>query len=151
MKPVPGFDSLRKKLKNMKPEKLDALFHAYHEEVFSHTDCLSCAACCKTISPAIRNVDIRRLSKVLKMKPSDLLDRYLYLDEEQDYVFKQAPCPFLLSDNKCEVYQNRPGACRQYPHTDRVHMHQILELTFKNASVCPAVKEILGKIESAEG
>ena len=150
MKETEGFGVLRKKLRRMKPEKLDELFHTLHEEVFAQIDCLSCAACCKTISPAVRDVDITRLSKTLKMKPSEISEKYFYRDEEGDYVFHDHPCPFLLSDNKCAVYQSRPGACREYPHTDRVHMHQILELTFRNASVCPAVKEILKKIASAE-
>ncbi len=145
-----GYSALRKKLRSMKTDRLDALFHAFHDEVFSHIDCLSCAACCINISPAIRDVDIRRLSRTLQMKPSEIVEKYMYLDDDLDYVFHKAPCPFLGPDNLCTVYEDRPGACREYPHTNRAHMHQILELTFKNASVCPAVKEILAKFESLQ-
>ncbi len=30
-----------------------------------------------------------------------------------------SPCPFLGDDNYCSVYEARPKACREYPHTDR--------------------------------
>ena len=85
-----GYSALRKKLRNIKPDRLDALFHAFHEEVFAHTDCLSCAACCKNISPAMRDVDIRRLSRTLQMKPSEIVEKYMYLDDDLDYVFHSA-------------------------------------------------------------
>jgi Fe-S-cluster containining protein len=71
-------------------------------------------------------------------------------DEDGDYVFKSSPCPFLASDNACSIYEFRPKACREYPHTNRPQMKQILDLTFKNATVCPAVKEILKRIDSTE-
>ena len=29
-------------------KKLNAQFHAMHEEVFAETDCLKCARCCRT-------------------------------------------------------------------------------------------------------
>ena len=60
---------------------------------------------------------------------------------------RQAPCPFLDSDNYCAVYDNRPNACREYPHTDRKRIIQLLDLTYKNTFVCPAVLEITEKIK----
>ena len=141
---------IRKKLTSLKPSILDKLFHQFHEEVFSEIDCLKCAACCKTISPAMRDVDLLRMSKPLKMKPSKIFEKYMNRDEDGDYVFKSSPCPFLASDNACSIYEFRPKACREYPHTNRPQMKQILDLTFKNATVCPAVKEILKRIDSTE-
>lgn len=106
-------------------------------------DCLDCANCCKTTSPIVIDRDIDRLAKRLKMKPSQVVDQYLRLDEDGDYVFTQAPCPFLLPDNCCMVYEDRPRACREYPHTDRKRFHQVLNLTYKNTLVCPAVLEVV--------
>ncbi|EOZ98602.1 hypothetical protein A33Q_1256 [Indibacter alkaliphilus LW1] len=133
---------LLQKIKNQKPKQLDDLFSAAHEEKFSKIDCLSCANCCKTTSPIFIQTDIERLSKVFRMKSSEFIDMYLYLDNEGDYVLKTAPCPFLNSDNTCLVYEERPKACREYPHTNRKNMHGILNLTLKNTLVCPAVFEI---------
>jgi Fe-S-cluster containining protein len=64
------------------------------------------------------------------------------MDEEGDWVLKTAPCHFLQDDNKCAIYEVRPLACREYPHTDRKNMQQILNLTLKNTLICPAVSRI---------
>jgi uncharacterized protein len=64
-------------------------------------------------------------------------------------VLKSSPCPFLLPDNACMVYEDRPKACREYPHTDRKKMHQILGLTHRNSLVCPAVLKIIDQIKSS--
>ena len=68
------------------------------------------------------------------------------MDNEGDYVLTTAPCPFLGADNYCSVYEDRPLACREYPHTDRKNMYQILGLTRKNMEVCPAVTHIVQEI-----
>jgi len=140
------FTSLFKKLKAKKPKNLDDVFHELHEEAFDQFDCLTCANCCSSISPMITEKDIERLAKRLKLKPVELIQQYLYIDEDKDYVFKQTPCPFLMSDNYCMVYEDRPKACREYPHTDRKRMYQILDLTHKNCEVCPVVYCITGEL-----
>jgi Fe-S-cluster containining protein len=136
-----------KKLKGLKTAVLDELFHSAHERVFRKTDCLQCANCCKTTSPIFRGVDIQRLSKALKVKTAFFIDCFLQLDDEGDYVLKEAPCPFLLPDNRCSVYESRPLACREYPHTNRKKMNQILDLTHKNALICPAVADMVEQIK----
>jgi Fe-S-cluster containining protein len=80
------------------------------------------------------------------MRSSEFIDTYLFRDEDGDYVFKGAPCPFLGADNACLVYEDRPKACREYPHTDRKNMLGILDLTLKNTLVCPAVLKIFYEI-----
>ena len=135
------------KLKRSKPKNLDAAIHEIHEEVFEKTDCLACANCCKTTSPIFYNKDIERLAKHLRIKPGDFMDKYLRVDEDKDYVLKQVPCPFLSSDNYCSVYGFRLVACIEYPHTNRKRMEQLLDLTFNNTLVCPAVLEITEQLK----
>jgi uncharacterized protein len=134
-------------LKKKDSRKVDNVFHSMHNEVFEEFDCLTCANCCKTTSPIFYQNDIERLSKSLRMKPGDFITKYLRIDEDKDYVLKSSPCPFLDSENYCTVYDDRPKACREYPHTDRKKMVQITELTFKNTMVCPAVFEMLERIK----
>lgn len=67
---------------------------------------------------------------------------YLKVDEDDDWVLKQSPCAFLGADNFCSIYDFRPLACREFPHTDRKRMSQVLDLTMENTKVCPAVAEI---------
>ncbi|MCO6501435.1 MAG: YkgJ family cysteine cluster protein [Vicingus serpentipes] len=133
---------LVKQLKKSKPKNLDATVHQLHEEVFEQINCLECANCCKTTSPAIHDRDVDRLAKHLKLKPSQLIEQHLEMDEEGDYVFRSAPCPFLGEDNYCAVYEARPLACREYPHTNRKRFYQVLNLSLKNTEICPAVASV---------
>lgn len=134
------------KWNKQKPKDLDQRFHDAHQKEFAKRDCLACANCCKTTSPIFRQPDIRRMAKALKIKESQLIDRYLKIDEDQDYVLQKSPCFNLLDDNTCAVYEDRPLACREYPHTDRKHMYQIMDLTAQNTLICPAVATIVDKI-----
>ena len=139
-----------RQLASKQPGKVDAAFQLIHEEVFAETDCLECGNCCKSLGPRLTDADIRRVSVVLKVKPSELTERYLRLDEDNDYVFRQMPCPFLDAGNFCGIYENRPRACRDYPHTDRRRMQQILDITLKNIETCPAVFEIVERIKKVK-
>ena len=132
---------------DMAPQELDAIVHEIVEEVSSQIDCKECANCCKTISPTIFNSDIRRMAASLKIKTSVFTDKYLLQDEEGEFVFNRTPCPFLGNDNFCEIYDFRPKACREYPHTDRSRFYQILELTARNSKICPAVYNIITKLK----
>jgi uncharacterized protein len=133
---------LNEKLRKLKPKVLDEKFHQAHEDKFKKMDCLNCANCCKTTSPIFLQTDIERLAKLFKMKSSKFIDTYLLRDDEGDYVLKSSPCPFLGEDNKCLVYEDRPKACREYPHTNRKNIHGILGLSLRNTLVCPVVYEI---------
>ena len=81
------------------------------------------------------------------MRPGKFVEQYLKLDEEHDYVLQTSPCPFLDKDNYCKVYEVRPKACREYPHTDRKQFHQILDITLRNTAVCPATFEIIERLK----
>jgi uncharacterized protein len=137
------------RLGKMNPRKLDDLMLQLHHNEFKKIDCLKCSNCCKTISPALNESDIRRMAATLKLKISEFNDRFLNIDDDGDYIFKQSPCPFLGEDNFCSVYESRPRACREYPHTDRKRFYQILDLTIKNYKVCPAVFNILEQLKQS--
>ncbi len=136
-----------KRLKKVKPKVLDQLIHPLHEEVFECTDCLKCANCCTTTGPLFTDKDISRIAKYLRIKPSEFVTQYLRIDEDRDYVLQSVPCTFLGTDNYCSIYDVRPKACREYPHTDRIKQHQLLKLTEKNVEVCPAVFDIIEKLK----
>lgn len=135
------------KLRKLKPVSLDNEVAAIHEEVFSNTDCLTCANCCKTSSPIFEPEDIDKLAKHFRLKPATFIQKYLHIDEDNDHVLNHTPCPFLGADNYCSVYDHRPKACREYPHTNRKRFFQILELTIKNTHICPAAYEIVERLK----
>lgn len=144
------WQSMVKQLKKKKPKSLDSIVHDAHHRAFEVFDCLECANCCKTIGPRLIDKDIERLAKSLKMKPGKFQDEYILIDEDGDYIFKENPCPFLLGDNYCMVYENRPRACREYPHTDRKRFYQILALSLKNCETCPVVFEIFEELSEVK-
>jgi Fe-S-cluster containining protein len=134
-------------LRKQDPRRVDDVFHQLHDDVFDEIDCLTCANCCKTTSPIFYQTDIERVAKALRMKPGDFVEHYLRVDEDNDYVLKSSPCPFLDADNYCSVYESRPKACREYPHTNRKKMVQVMELTYRNTLVCPAVLEMVNRMK----
>lgn len=132
------------KLKKRTPKRLDLLMQELHEEEFERTDCLSCGNCCKTTSPIFTEKDIQRISKHLRMKERDFVTQYLERDSDDFMVLKSAPCTFLdETDNTCFIYDVRPKACSEYPHTNRKKFIQITDLTIKNTEICPAAYSIV--------
>ncbi|MEM8926805.1 MAG: YkgJ family cysteine cluster protein [Bacteroidota bacterium] len=131
------------KLKKRPPKRLDDIMQELHEEEFKRTDCLQCANCCKTTGPLFTKLDIERIAGHFRLKTSVFMETYLRLDEDHDYVLQQVPCAFLGSDNHCSIYEVRPKACREFPHTNRKKFQQISHLTLKNVALCPAAFNIV--------
>jgi Fe-S-cluster containining protein len=137
------FDKLKKKT----PKNLDYIMQDLHEQEFKRTDCLECANCCKTTGPLFTDKDIERISKHFKLKPQQFISQYLRMDEENDYVLQNVPCSFLGADNYCSIYEVRPKACSEFPHTDRKKFQQISNLTLKNVAICPAAYNIVEEMK----
>jgi len=117
-----------------------------NEEAFSKIDCLQCANCCKNYSPRFKTPDIKRISKVLGLRESDFIDKYLRVDEDGDFVVNEKPCPFLGADNFCSIYEDRPSDCRRFPYTDEDVIIKRKELTLKNSTFCPITYYVLEKL-----
>ena len=135
------------KLRKKPPKNLDVLMQELHHEEFERTDCLECANCCKTTGPLFTDKDVERISKHFRMKPQKFIETYLHLDEDNDFVLQSVPCSFLGADNFCSIYEVRPKACREYPHTNRKKFHQIGNLTLKNVAICPAAYNIVEEMK----
>ncbi len=135
-------------LKRRTPKNLDVVVQKIHDEEFEKTDCLDCGNCCKTTSPIFTDKDIERISKYLKMKVRDFTEQYLERDSDDFMVLKTAPCSFLDErDNSCFIYDVRPKACAEYPHTNRRKFIQIADLTVKNTEICPATYRIVEELK----
>ena len=131
------------KLKKKPPKQLDYFMQDLHEAEFEKIDCLKCANCCKTTGPLFTDKDIIRIAKHFRIKTQQFTEQFLQLDEENDYVLKSVPCTFLDTNNYCSIYEVRPKACREFPHTDRKKFQQISNLTLKNVAICPAAFNIV--------
>jgi Fe-S-cluster containining protein len=135
------------KLKKKPPKNLDYVMQDLHEKEFNRTDCLECANCCKTTGPLFTPKDIERIAKYFRQKPQQFIDTYLRVDEDNDYVLQSVPCTFLGADNYCSIYDVRPKACSEFPHTDRKKFQQISNLTLKNITICPAAYNIVEEMK----
>lgn len=75
--------------------------------------------------------------------------KYLRKDRQGDWINRQQPCQFLnLEDNKCSIYEVRPGDCAGFPHHTRKRMVDYMHVFKQNIDYCPAtyrVVEILRK------
>ena len=131
------------RLKKMQPRDLDKITNQLHDEAFEHIDCLQCANCCATTGPLLKDKDIERLANATKMRPAIFTEKHLRIDEDHDYVFKSHPCPFLGDDKYCSVYENRPKACADFPHTQQNKIPNKLRITYLNLMICPAVAEVV--------
>lgn len=135
------------KLRKKPPKQLDYIMQGLHNAEFQRTDCLKCANCCKTTGPLFTDKDIERIAKFFRMKPQKFIETYLRIDEDHDYVLQSVPCTFLGADNYCSIYEVRPKACREFPHTDRKKFQQISDLTLKNVAICPAAFNIVEEMK----
>jgi hypothetical protein len=82
------------------------------------------------------------------MKEVNFISQYLQRDEDDFMVLQQAPCSFLdENDNTCTIYDVRPKACAEYPHTNRKKFIQITNLTLKNVEICPAAFNIVEELK----
>ncbi|MFM1620141.1 YkgJ family cysteine cluster protein [Streptococcus mutans] len=134
-------------LKKKAPKNLDKIVQEVHTEVFREIDCTKCANCCKILGPLFTESDISRIAKHFRMRLPVFEDMYLRVDEDNDKIFKSMPCPFLGEDNLCFIYDIRPKACREFPHTDRKKIYQINHLTIQNTLICPAVYLFVEKLQ----
>lgn len=133
-------------LKSRKKMDIDRPFQKAHTKVFETIDCLQCGNCCRNLGPKFNRRDIERIAKYLKMKPGSFIKQYLEKDEDEDIVLQELPCPFLEEDNSCSIYDVRPRACQEYPHTNDKKMHSMLNITIKNLKICPAIHEIISLV-----
>ena len=133
-------------LKRADKNKVLKVLPDLHEEAFSKIDCLQCANCCKNYSPRFKTPDIKRISKVLGLRESDFIEKYLLVDEEGDFIVNTKPCPFLGADNFCSIYEDRPSDCHRFPYTDEDVIIKRKELTLKNSTFCPITYYVLAKL-----
>lgn len=139
---------LVKNLKQHQSKRLDSFVAELHEQVFQQIDCLNCAGCCSGLNPIINTTDASRIAKKLGISTSIFERDYLTIDEDGDTVLKGSPCPFLLEDKRCSIYEFRPKACREYPHTE-TNFSKNLNYHATNALYCPATFHILERLKKS--
>ena len=135
------------KLRNKPPRHLDAIMEEVHDAEFEKTDCLTCGNCCKTTPAWVTDKDVSRLAKHFRIKEQKFIETYLEVDVDNEFILKTVPCIFLGHDNECSIYDVRPKACREFPHTNRKKFYKISETNLQNVAICPAAFNIVEEIK----
>ncbi len=141
----------KKIVKNLFEKKNKKIFKKVGEvqdQVFKEMSCMDCANCCKSIPPQLLKSDVKRLSKHLGLSKKQFEKEYTTIDDDGDLVFKTSPCVFLQDDNACSIYEFRPEACREYPHTEQSIFKDGKEWHAINAIYCPAVYNVLERMNT---
>ncbi|NCT73881.1 MAG: YkgJ family cysteine cluster protein [Chitinophagaceae bacterium] len=135
------------RLEKNPPRGLDKITIQLEKEVWEEVDCLSCANCCKTMTPTFTPTDLRRIAGHFGQTVEEFKEKWLYKERGTgDWMNRRQPCQFLnLKDNKCSIYEIRPADCAGFPHLpkkmkDYVHIHK------QNVEYCPATYRIVEKM-----
>ena len=135
------------RLENHQPKGLKELTTRLEKEVWREVDCLSCANCCKTMTPTYTLKDVKRISAHLGMKTEDFKKQWLRKERgTSDWLNKSTPCQFLdMKTNQCGIYEVRPADCAGFPHLpkkmkDYGHVHK------QNIECCPATYKMVEKM-----
>jgi len=139
-----SFRRFLSKLENNPPRGLDLMAVTADMEMWKKTDCLSCANCCKTMSPTYTRGDMVRIAAHIGMTLTEFQKRYLRKDRDGDWVNKTQAGQFLdLGDNKCRIYEVRPRDCAGFPHHTKKKMVDYMHVFKQNIEFCPATYKVV--------
>ena len=145
--------SFLSKLEKKTPKGLDQLTKKVSPEVWKEVDCLSCANCCKTMSPTFTPTDIKRIANHFEMTPAAFKEKWLVYDKkDNDWLNKLQPCQFLnMKTNMCSIYDIRPADCSGFPHLTKRKMTEYMHVHKKKVELCPATYKKVEKMQSLIG
>ncbi len=134
---------------NSPPKNLDQISEEIDKEVWAETDCLSCANCCKNMSPTFKYPDLKRISAHFNMRIKDFKEKWLYFDKDEDeWMNVRRPCQFLdRKTNMCTIYEIRPEDCAGFPHLVKKSMKEYMHLHRQNIVHCPATYKWVEKLK----
>lgn len=130
-------------------EKEAPLVAAAEKSAWEKVDCLSCANCCKTMSPTYTKEDIHRIAGHLDMTPAAFKKKWLQFDKKsRDWMNASTPCQFLdLKTNMCQIYAVRPADCAGFPHFMKQPFKDYFYIHKQNIEYCPATLAMITKLE----
>ncbi len=122
------------------PKDLYKKMVSIDKEVWKEIDCLSCANCCKKMTPTFTEKDIKRAAFFLKISIETFKKNWLqYHKKSAEWTNVTQPCQFLdLSSNKCSIYKARPADCSGFPHITKKNPVLYLHVHQQNIKYCPA-------------
>lgn len=160
MLPV-NFRSFRKKLSHYRklyrsflnrteknpPAGINKLTPIIEAEVWAEVDCLSCANCCKKMTPTFTDRDLKRISAHFQQTPEEFKKKWLKKERNGDWTNVLQPCQFLdLTTNMCGIYAVRPADCAGFPHLSKRKWEEYAHVHKQNIDYCPATFKMVEKM-----
>jgi Fe-S-cluster containining protein len=141
------FKKFLSKLEKKQPHRLFSTLVKIEKEVWKETDCLTCANCCKTMTPTYTVKDVKRIARHFSMSPTAFRKKWLKKDKEGDWMNKHLPCQFLDEQtNKCTIYSIRPDDCKGFPHLTKRKVSDYIHVHKQNIEFCPATYKMVEKL-----
>ncbi len=134
----------KKFIPNMLPKQLEL-----EQEVWKEVSCLSCANCCKTMTPSYTKDDLSRIANHFNKTVKELKTEFLMKDTDNgDIVNQNTPCQWLnLKTNMCNIYDVRPLDCATFPHHNKKRFDNFNHVYEQNLDKCPATLLMVSKME----
>lgn len=136
------------RLEKNPPKKLDQLTATTEREVWKEINCVTCANCCKTMTPTYTLKDMKRISAHFGMTVREFKEKWLHQERSSgDWMNRETPCQFLdLQTNMCTIYDVRPLDCAGFPHLPRKKMVEYMHVHKQNVEFCPATYRMVEKM-----
>lgn len=136
------------KVEKKPPTNLQQIAETIDAAVWQEIDCLSCANCCKKMTPTFTPKDIKRIASHLEMKPQEFKDKWLFKPKgDTDWVNTTQPCQFLdMTSNMCSIYEVRPHDCASFPHLKKKKVIDYMYIHQQNIEYCPATYKMVEKM-----
>lgn len=143
-----AFKRFLTKIEKNPPHLLDVMVEQIDKEVWLETNCLSCANCCKTMTPTFTPKDIKRIAAHFEIKPIEFKRKWLYQHgKDPDWINTSMPCQFLnKQNNMCSIYEVRPADCAGFPHLTKQKMPTYMHVHKQNLTFCPATYKMVEKL-----
>jgi uncharacterized protein len=136
------------RLKRNPPRNLQSIAIKAGNAIWNGIDCLSCANCCKSMTPTYTGKDIKKIASYLQISTDEMKRKWLKKERGTgNWLNKTTPCQFLdLKTNMCNVYEVRPVDCAGFPHLTKKKIVDYLHIHKQNLDECPATFKMVEKM-----
>ena len=143
-----SFRSFLRRMEKNPVKNIDKLTKEIEPQVWAEVDCLSCANCCKKMTPTFTEKDLKRISAHFNQTPEEFRKKWLK-KQDGDYVNVLNPCQFLdLKTNMCSIYTIRPEDCAGFPHLSKRKFTEYAHVHKQNIEYCPATFKMVEKLKA---
>jgi uncharacterized protein len=126
---------------------LDQQVFELEHVVSQKVDCTQCGNCCKSLMITVSNTEADQVANVLDLKRSEFDDQYLEKGMHDLMLINAIPCHFL-TDNKCNIYEDRFEGCREFPALHLPHFQKRLFTHFMHYNRCPIIFNVIEQLKT---